>query len=171
MYDLQKWKFKWTANIFLPVLIFSTNEINRLVKNDKGKLVKIPGFGGINEGFMVKTCQNPNLHHIHDNTRCPNCKHIFPKNAAAVFHKSKNYRLTNYDSFSMITRHEVNGPVVQSVSTPACHAGGRRFESVRGRQKNTTRRVVFFYDLTDSKIKSNSPFGVAKRRGDPKSDP
>ena len=25
------------------------------------------------------------------------------------------------------------GPVVQSVSTPACHAGGRRFESVRGR--------------------------------------
>ena len=27
------------------------------------------------------------------------------------------------------------GPVVQSVSTPACHAGGRRFESVRGRHK------------------------------------
>ena len=27
----------------------------------------------------------------------------------------------------------INGPVVQSVSTPACHAGGRRFESVRGR--------------------------------------
>ena len=26
-----------------------------------------------------------------------------------------------------------SGPVVQSVSTPACHAGGRRFESVRGR--------------------------------------
>ena len=25
------------------------------------------------------------------------------------------------------------GPVVQSVSTPACHAGGRRFESVPGR--------------------------------------
>ncbi len=28
-----------------------------------------------------------------------------------------------------------SGPVVQSVSTPACHAGGRRFESVPGRQK------------------------------------
>ena len=28
-----------------------------------------------------------------------------------------------------------SGPVVQSVSTPACHAGGRRFESVRGRHK------------------------------------
>ena len=28
-----------------------------------------------------------------------------------------------------------HGPVVQSVSTPACHAGGRRFESVRGRHK------------------------------------
>ena len=27
-----------------------------------------------------------------------------------------------------------HGLVVQSVSTPACHAGGRRFESVRGRQ-------------------------------------
>ena len=27
----------------------------------------------------------------------------------------------------------IYGPVVQSVSTPACHAGGRRFESVPGR--------------------------------------
>ena len=27
----------------------------------------------------------------------------------------------------------LSGPVVQSVSTPACHAGGRRFESVPGR--------------------------------------
>ena len=30
-----------------------------------------------------------------------------------------------------------SGPVVQSVSTPACHAGGRRFESVPGRQKKS----------------------------------
>ena len=29
------------------------------------------------------------------------------------------------------------GPVVQSVSTPACHAGGRRFESVPGRHLNS----------------------------------
>ena len=29
-----------------------------------------------------------------------------------------------------------SGPVVQSVSTPACHAGGRRFESVPGRHYN-----------------------------------
>ena len=28
----------------------------------------------------------------------------------------------------------IYGPVVQSVSTPACHAGGRQFESVPGRQ-------------------------------------
>ena len=35
-----------------------------------------------------------------------------------------------------------HGLVVQSVSTPACHAGGRRFESVRGRQKNTHLRVL-----------------------------
>ena len=35
-----------------------------------------------------------------------------------------------------------SGPVVQSVSTPACHAGGRRFESVPGRQLNTHLRVL-----------------------------
>ena len=34
-----------------------------------------------------------------------------------------------------------SGPVVQSVSTPACHAGGRRFESVPGRQK-----IVILWD-------------------------
>ena len=39
--------------------------------------------------------------------------------------------------------------MVQSVSTPACHAGGRRFESVRGRQKRTPpNRVVFFFICT-----------------------
>ena len=37
--------------------------------------------------------------------------------------------MIEYSSF------EEHGPVVQSVSTPACHAGGRRFESVRGRQQ------------------------------------
>ena len=39
------------------------------------------------------------------------------------------------------------GPVVQSVSTPACHAGGRRFESVRGRQKIKPIRKDGFYFL------------------------
>ncbi len=34
------------------------------------------------------------------------------------------------------------GPVVQSVSTPACHAGGRRFESVPGRQFNASVQSV-----------------------------
>ena len=33
--------------------------------------------------------------------------------------------------------HQPNhGPLVQLVRTPACHAGGRRFKSCRGRQKN-----------------------------------
>ena len=36
--------------------------------------------------------------------------------------------------FEPCTFHHLSGPVVQSVSTPACHAGGRRFESVPGRQ-------------------------------------
>ena len=39
-----------------------------------------------------------------------------------------------------------SGPVVQSVSTPACHAGGRRFESVPGRQiKNAIHSDGVFY--------------------------
>ena len=38
---------------------------------------------------------------------------------------------------------------MQSVSTPACHAGGRRFESVRGRQiKTPPIRVVFLFSET-----------------------
>ena len=35
--------------------------------------------------------------------------------------------------FEPCCSHHLFGPVVQSVSTPACHAGGRRFESVPGR--------------------------------------
>ena len=45
--------------------------------------------------------------------------------------------MTKYIFRGIIPEHSVDerkcGPVVQSVSTPACHAGGRRFESVRGR--------------------------------------
>ena len=41
--------------------------------------------------------------------------------------------------FEPCTFHHVSGPVVQSVSTPACHAGGRQFESVPGRH-NVLRR-------------------------------
>ena len=48
-----------------------------------------------------------------------------------------------------------HGPVVQSVSTPACHAGGRRFESVRGRQNNTHLRVL-------SRVKSAQHASVAQ---------
>ena len=38
--------------------------------------------------------------------------------------------------------------MVQSVSTPACHAGGRRFESVPGRQKEKTPFWVSFLFAT-----------------------
>ena len=57
---------------------------------------------------------------------------------------------------------EEHGPVVQSVSTPACHAGGRRFESVRGRQKRNAILWdgVFFFAISEErtrKIKCNMP--------------
>ena len=43
----------------------------------------------------------------------------------------------------------INGLVVQSVSTPACHAGGRRFESVPGRQNKRHHPMddVFCFDV------------------------
>ena len=54
--------------------------------------------------------------------------------------KDENFKkkgFTNGDLSVII--HPVLGPVVQSVSTPACHAGGRQFESVPGRH-NVLRR-------------------------------
>ena len=45
------------------------------------------------------------------------------------------FKKTLYKSTFICYNSSCSGPVVQSVSTPACHAGGRRFESVRGRQK------------------------------------
>ena len=45
--------------------------------------------------------------------------------------------------------------MVQSVSTPACHAGGRRFESVPGRQSLSLRRKAFSFAVSsDSKGRS-----------------
>ena len=49
------------------------------------------------------------------------------------------------------------GPVVQSVSTPACHAGGRRFESVPGRHKKARFSACFFVILS-------KPPAFSKRR-------
>ena len=84
---------------------------------------------------------------------------------------------------------EEHGPVVQSVSTPACHAGGRRFESVRGRQKRKpSKRMAFLFCLpTDSKNEMQqsgglsqppwparrraSPFGVASKHRVPSGSP
>jgi hypothetical protein len=43
------------------------------------------------------------------------------------------------------------GPVVQSVSTPACHAGGRRFESVPGRQ------IKSIFGAVEQRILLNMP--------------
>ena len=43
-----------------------------------------------------------------------------------------------------------HGPVVQSVSTPACHAGGRRFESVPGRQSGELRLSTKYASVAQS---------------------
>ena len=64
-----------------------------------------------------------------------------------------------------------SGLVVQSVSTPACHAGGRRFESVRGRQKRNAIHldgVFFFCRAKDGLEKSNAIclWHIAHRRLD-----
>ena len=47
------------------------------------------------------------------------------------------------------------GPVVQSVSTPACHAGGRRFESVPGRQKKKRDHKISLLFLFETRTDSN----------------
>ena len=77
---------------------------------------------------------------------------------------SKKY-FTNPDSSAII--HFVramqlkHGLVVQSVSTPACHAGGRRFESVRGRQKSSCPLGQLLFSLSEDglKVNYNCPVG------------
>ena len=57
------------------------------------------------------------------------------------------------------------GPVVQSVSTPACHAGGRRFESVPGRQKaHAFLHVLFLFCLATVGEDSILPRGVSLQK-------
>ena len=50
-----------------------------------------------------------------------------------------------------------SGPVVQSVSTPACHAGGRRFESVPGRQKTTPPFWVALFLMSKRRTRKGRP--------------
>ncbi len=50
-----------------------------------------------------------------------------------------------YNSLVRFERTKQSGPVVQSVSTPACHAGGRRFESVPGRQESIASAMDSFF--------------------------
>ena len=42
------------------------------------------------------------------------------------------------------------GPVVQLVRTPACHAGGRRFEPDPGRHKHEDRKISSFAAIAQS---------------------
>ena len=49
------------------------------------------------------------------------------------------------------------GPVVQLVRTPACHAGGRQFESVRGRISQGDAVVSKSAPYTDSRWFESSP--------------
>ena len=52
-----------------------------------------------------------------------------------AFTKRKSSVIIHYVPCAAVAAY---GPVVQSVSTPACHAGGRRFESVPGRHEKPT---------------------------------
>ena len=53
--------------------------------------------------------------------------------------------------YANIIKHFIKcGPVVQLVRTPACHAGGRRFESVLGRQKFEFNRAQIYAFVAQS---------------------
>ncbi len=87
-------------------------------------------------------------------------------------HSKKMYTffiLGLYKSKSICYNPSCSGLVVQSVSTPACHAGGRRFESVRGRQKETPSiwmAFSFFAIMENGLEKSNAivRWTIAHRR-------
>ena len=59
--------------------------------------------------------------------------------------------------------------MVQSVSTPACHAGGRRFESVPGRHEKhpiLSDGMFFIRQIRTRTIKCHSPVDCGSRRLD-----
>ena len=91
-------------------------------------------------------------YHTHQKKATPETKPVVSGNPAS-----------NNEIFSLQIQHFLIqsflfcGPVVQSVSTPACHAGGRRFESVPGRHKKARFSACFFVILS-------KPPAFSKRR-------
>ena len=67
-------------------------------------------------------------YHTHQKKATPETKPIVPGSSA-----SNNEIFSLQIQYFLIQSFLFCGPVVQSVSTPACHAGGRRFEPVLGR--------------------------------------
>ena len=78
-------------------------------------------------------------YHTHQKKATPESKPIVPGNPA-----SNNEIFSLQIQQFLIQSFLFCGPVVQSVSTPACHAGGRRFESVPGRHKKARFSACFF---------------------------
>ena len=80
-----------------------------------------------------------------------------------------NFIFPLYKSAFICYNLNCSGPVVQSVSTPACHAGGRRFESVPGRQKRSHPIGGGFFFICKGRTRKpalgNMPGACCNRRG------
>ena len=64
--------------------------------------------------------------------------------------------------FEPCSTHQFFGLVVQLVRTPACHAGGRQFESVRGRQHASVAQSVE-QGTENPRVVGSIPTGSTKR--------
>ena len=91
-------------------------------------------------------------YHTHQKKATPETKPVVSGNPA-----SNNEIFSLQIQYFLIQSFLLCGPVVQSVSTPACHAGGRRFESVPGRHKKARFSACFFVILS-------KPPAFSKRR-------
>ena len=63
-----------------------------------------------------------------------------------------------------VTLRMINGPVVQLVRTPACHAGGRRFEPVPGRHLSASVAQSVEQRTENPRVDGSIPSGSTNMR-------